>query len=262
MTGDQRGRTARTAHLRPTAPVSERPPGAVSRQTVLMRWTRAKDWLIGALGMLLLLAVAVVILWWAVSDPAGDGGAGPAPSTPGAAPDTEAPGELRADEVWLGDLTLDAGTVVSEGSTLRDVRAVGQDVVTGPAGLVAARLSVDATVPFDVVAGELGGGAEVRAADGGQATVVRTVETLGRDVRVTATGTVEVEAGRLVMEPQSIDVGGPDFLSGPTAAVVRSLVTIEHEIEGLPEGLVLRDVTVQGDGFRAALQGDDVRLGP
>ncbi len=230
-----------------------------------MRWTRAKDWLIGALGMLLLLAVAVVGLWWAVSDPAGAGGAGPAPapsSTPGAAPDTEAPADLGEDEVWLGGLTLDAGTVVSAGSTLRDVQAVGQDVVTGPDGLVAARLSVRATVPFDVVAGELGGGAEVRPADDGQVTVVRTVETLGRDVRVTATGTVEAQAGRLVMEPQAIDVGGPDFLSGPTAAVVRSLVTIEHEIEGLPEGLVLRDVTVQGDGFRADLQGEDVRLGP
>ncbi len=213
--------------------------------------------------MILLLAVAVAVLWWGVSDPAGR--AASAPSSPAGgeqAPDTGAPADLRDEEVWLGDLVLDAGTVVSAGSTLRDVRAVGQDVVTGPDGLVAARLSVDATVPFDVVAAELGGVTEVRPADDGQATVVRTVETLGREVRVTATGTVEVQAGRLVMEPRSIDIGGPDFLSGATAAVVRNLVTIEHEIEGLPEGLVLEDVTVQDDGFRANLRGDDVRLAP
>ncbi len=92
--------------------------------------------------------------------------------------------------------------------------------------------------------------------------VVRTVEALGRELRVIATGTVEVEAGRLVVEPRSIDFGGPDFLSDATAAVVRRLVAIEHDIEGLPEGLVLQDVAVQGDGFRARLLGEDVQLVP
>lgn len=46
------------------------------------------------------------------------------------------------------------------------------------------------------------------------------------------------------------------------ASVVRRSVTIEHEIEGLPEGLVLQDVTVQDDGFRANLRGEDVKLTP
>lgn len=230
-----------------------------------MEWTRAKDWLIGAVGMVIVLAVAFVIFWWAVSDPASGGDAGPDPSsTEGAAvpPGAEPPPGLSGDEVWLADLELDAETVVTAGSPLRNVRAVGQDVVTGPDGLVAARLTVDATVPFDVVADEIGGGTVVRAAEGGQATVVRSVEALGRELRVTATGTVGVEAGRLIVEPRSIDIGGPDFLSQATAAVVRTLVTIEHDIEGLPEGLVLRDVAVQDDGFRANLRGEDVELVP
>lgn len=102
----------------------------------------------------------------------------------------------------------------------------------------------------------------VSATDGGQAAVARTIEVLGRELRVTATGTVEVRAGKLVVEPRSIDVGGPEFLSDATAAVARSLVTIEHDIEGLPEGLVLQDVAVQGDGFRASLRGEDVKLVP
>ncbi|OUM42551.1 LmeA family phospholipid-binding protein [Arthrobacter sedimenti] len=230
-----------------------------------MEWTRAKDWLIGALGMVLVLAVAVGILWWVVSNPVGEGEARPEASPtvdherlPGGGP----PADLREGEVWLGDLALDAGTVVSGDSTLRNVRAVGQGVVTGPNGLVAARLAVDATVPFEVVADDLGDGTVVRAADGGQAMVVRTVEALGRELRVVATGTVEVETGRLVVKPESIDFGGPDFLSDATAAVVRRLVTIEHDIEGLPEGLVLQDVTVQSDGFRANLLGEDVKLVP
>lgn len=230
-----------------------------------MEWTRAKDWLIGAVGMVLVLVIAVVVLWWTVGDPARRDGAGPAgPPAEGAerVPGTRPPAGLGDDEVWLDDLRLDAGTVVAAGSTLRDVRAVGNGVVTGPGGSVAQRLSVDATVPFEVVAAELGAGTVVRAGEDGQATVVRTVEVLGRDVRVTATGTVEVDAGRLVMRPRSIDVGGPDFLAEGVAAVVRRFVTIEHDVEGLPEGLVLQDVAVREDGFRVGLRGEDVELVP
>lgn len=240
-------------------------PRALSLQTVLMEWTRAKDWLIGATGMLLTLGVAVFILWWVVSNPAS--GEEPEPTaSPTVTPDRPTaagpPGDLSGDDLWFADLTLDAGTVVTPESVLRDVRAVGHDIVTGPDGLVIGRLAVDATVPFDAVAKELGNGSVVRAADGGQATVVRTVEALGRELRVTATGTVEVEAGKLVVEPSSIDFGGPAFLSEATAAVVRELVTIEHEVAGLPEGLTLHDVSVQGDGFRVNFRGEDVKLVP
>ncbi|PPB48761.1 hypothetical protein C4K88_13680 [Arthrobacter pityocampae] len=229
-----------------------------------MKSTRIRDWLIGALGMLVILGVAAGALWWTASSPAGAGADSGPPTQADSSAQSPAgpPAGLAEDEVWLADLALDAGTVVTAGSTLRDVRAVGQGVVTGPDGLGADRLTVDATVPFDVVAAELGGGAVVRPADDGQVTVVRTVEALGRELPVTATGTVDVENGRLVMEPRSIDLGGPGFLSDGIAAVVRRFVTIEHEIEGLPEGLELRDVAVQGDGFRAALTGEDVVLGP
>ncbi|OAE01731.1 LmeA family phospholipid-binding protein [Arthrobacter sp. OY3WO11] len=230
-----------------------------------MEWMRAKDWLIGAGGMVIVLVVAVAIAWWVVSSPASGDEAAPAPTpTAGAEPTAGAgpPADLRGDEVWLADLALDAGTVAIAGSLLHHVSAVGQGVVTGPGGMVAERLAVDATVPFDVVAGELGGGTVVRAADDGQVLVVRTVEALGRELRVNATGTVRVDAGRLVVEPRSIDFGGPGFLSDSVGAAVRRLVTIEHSIEGLPEGLVLQDIAVQGDGFRARLSGEDVRLVP
>ncbi|WRH26359.1 DUF2993 domain-containing protein [Arthrobacter sp. JZ12] len=214
--------------------------------------------------MLVLLMLAALIFWFAATNPASGGEAGPTPSpTADADPapsGTEPPADLGEDQTWFADVVLDAGTVVAEGSMLRDVSAVGQGVVTGPDGLVAEQLTVDATVPFDVIAEELGGGSEVSAAESGQARVVRSVEVLGRELRVEATGTVEAEGGRLVVEPRSIDFGGPDFLSNATAAVVRQFVTIEHTIEGLPEGLVLRDVAVQEDGFRANLRGEDVTL--
>lgn len=230
-----------------------------------MRSGRAKYLLVGAAGMLLVQVVALTILWWVVSDPVAGGEARPGASPPadaGSPPIAEPPAELGEDEAWFEELSLDAGTLVTEDSMLRDVRAVGEDVVTSPDAVVAGRVSVEATVPFDVVADEMGDRTTVGAADGGQAMVVRTVEILGRDLRVTATGTVEAEAGRLVLEPSSIDIGGPDFVSDAIATVVRQLVTIEHDIEGLPEGLVLQDVDVQDDGFRAYLSGEDVQLVP
>ncbi len=213
--------------------------------------------------MLVVLVLGVGVAWWAMTEPAGGPGGDPAPPDRAAPPpDPRPPADLGDDEVWLGDLGLRSGTVVTPESELRDVRASGRDVVTGPDGLVAGRVAVRVTVPFAVVAAGLGEGTVVRPAGDGQAEVLRTVEVLGRQLSVAATGTVEVRGGRLVVEPRSIDLGGPQLLSEGLAAVVRELVTVVHDVEGLPEGLVLRDVQVRPDGFRARLSGEDVRLVP
>lgn len=217
--------------------------------------------MIGAIGMLVVLGVIVVVLWVMVSRPAGSEPDASASSDAVQPPGAEPPSDLGSEDVWFGDLALDSDSAVIAGSELRDMEAVGRDVVSGAGGLVAGQLTVDATVPFEVVAAELGDGSEIRAADDGQAGVVRTVEVLGRELRVAATGTVEVQNGTIVVEPTSIDVGGPDFLSDSIADVVRRFVTIDHRIEGLPEGLELQDVQVVDGGFRANLAGEDVSLG-
>lgn len=229
-----------------------------------MSRTRAKDRITGAVAMLGVLVLGTGVAWWVVTEPAG-GAPGPeatGPDRSAAPPDSRPPSDLGPDAVWLGDLGLRSGTVVTPDSELLDVRASGRDVVTGPDGLVAGAVAVRATVTFHVVAAELGEDTVVRPAGGGQAEVLRTVEVLGRELSVAATGTVEVQGGRLVVEPRSIDLGGPQLLSEALADVVRELVTITHDIEGLPDGLVLRDVEVRPDGFRARLSGEDVRLVP
>ncbi|CAA9402999.1 MAG: hypothetical protein AVDCRST_MAG32-3082 [uncultured Nocardioides sp.] len=220
--------------------------------------------LLGAVAMLLLLLVALAALWWLVTDPVDDDAPRPVPSAmdTGKVWGLEPPADLREGEAWFAELDLEAWTMVAAGSELRDVTALGQDVVTSPDAIVAARMSVEATVPFEVVMDEIGDGVVVSAAPDGQATVVRSVEVQGRELSVTATGTVEAAAGRLLLEPLSIDVGGLESVSDELADVVRRLVTIEHEVEGLPEGLVLEDVAVQGDGFRVILRGEDVELVP
>ena len=221
---------------------------------------RARDRLTGAaIAVLLVLGALAALFWWA-SEPAGTGAA-PTPRPPAAAPpgSPRPPSDLADDESWLADVVLDAGTVITPGSELQDVRAVARAVRTGPDGARAGSLQVDATVPFEVVARQLGSGIVVRRA-ASRAQVVRTVVVAGRQLRVVATGDVTVVAGRLVVEPRSIDVGGPELLARSLADLARQLVTIEQDVEGLPEGLVLQRVTIEDAGFRAHLEGDDVRL--
>lgn len=220
---------------------------------------RLRDGLLGAAVAVLVLALVGWAFVFSISGPAGGGSAAPTTPdpTPGAA---ERPTDLDPAEMWLDDLVLDAGTVVLPDSTLHDVTASSQGVRTGPDGLVATAMVVDATVPFDVVADQIGEDAVVRPGEGSEAVVERDVEVGGRRFHVVASGSVEVVDGRLVVEPSTIDVGGPSFLAGLLGSVVRGLVTIEHEVDGLPEGLVLQEVVVRDDGFRASLTGDDVRI--
>lgn len=236
-----------------------------------MERRRLQDGLVGAGVLLLVLVLVGVVAFLAVSEPAGRAG-DPLPrataggGSSGGSPDgptvPSPPRDLADGEVWLGDVALEAGSLATADGLLRDVRAEGVDVRTGPAGLTAASMVLDATVPFELVAEQIGQGVVVGAAPQGRATVARSAELLGRRVNVSATGTVEVVLGRLVIEPTAIDVGGPSILSGVLAALAREAVSIEHTIEGIPEGMVLDDVAVQADGFRARLVGTDVRLAP
>lgn len=226
-----------------------------------MTRSRAVDWAIGALGMLLVLTIAAIIMWLVISSPASDpidtGSPSPVPSSEASgAP----PSDLGRDEVWLGGVDVQSDIVVLPDSSLTDVEAVGYGARSGSEGLVIDQLEVRATVPFADVAAELGGDSRVSATGDGQAMIRRTVEVLGRQLTIEATGSVDARNGLLVVEPSSIDLGGPDVLSRAVAATVRRFVTIEQPIEGLPENLMLQDVTVQDDGFRATLAGRDVVL--
>jgi hypothetical protein len=227
-----------------------------------LRW-RALDWAIGAVGMLVLLCLALLLFWLSITRPADSTQTPttdrPTPSTPGNTGATPPP-DLGANEVWLGDISLNADSVLAEGTPLIDVVGTGTGVISRPGELVADHLDLTATVPFHVVAAELGPDATLRAAGEGEARVDTRVEAFGRSLPVGATGTVTVEDGKLVVVPTSIDIGGPQFISGMLGDAAREAVTIEHRIEGLPDGVVLRSVEVVDDGFRANLTGDDVRL--
>jgi len=170
------------------------------------------------------------------------------------------PSDLGEDEIWLGNIDVNSDIIVLPDSSLIDVDARGYGARSGPDGVIVDQLEVLATVPFDVVAEELGRNSRVSATSDGQARVEGSVTVLGRSLRIVATGTVEAKDGLLVVEPRSIDLGGPDVVSKAVAGAVRQFVRIEQPIAGLPPNLVLRDVEIQQDGFRAQLSGQDVVL--
>lgn len=217
-----------------------------------------KQFALGAASMLVALVVAVTAVAWSVGSP-GSGSDVPSTTATSSAP-APAPTDLADDETWLGDVRLTSGDVVTADGGLSDVTAVGSDVSLTGDGLRAGVLDIDVTLPFDTAAAQIGGGVSLYAADSGLAGLRRRVSVLGRDVDVRATGAVRAVDGRLVIEPETIDLDGPDWLDSAASALVRQLVTIRHTVEGVPDGMALTSVSVQPGGFRAHLRGAEVAI--
>jgi hypothetical protein len=205
----------------------------------------------------LLLAAALLLLL--VSTPAG-----PSPESsptrsattqPPTAPATVAPGET-----WLGDVELSSEDVRTADGPLQDVAASGVGVQLTEEGLRADRLDLLATLPFETAAEQIGDGIELYPA-GDLAGMRRTVEILGRQVPIEATGRVQAVDGQLVIEPQTVDLGSAEWVDRLASAAVRAFVTIRHTVTGIPEGMRLDTVEVQPDGFRVELSGTEVSIG-
>lgn len=171
-----------------------------------------------------------------------------------------APSRLEEGQTWLSTAVVDSAAVLTKDGPLTDVRATGRDVSLTSDGLTAGSLTIDAVLPFASVETQVGEGVVLYAAGSGRAGLRRTVSLLGREVRVTATGTVRAEDGLLVVEPETVDLGGPDLLDSAASAAVRRLVTIRQQVEGLPQGMRLTRVEVVSGGFRLHLEGRRISL--
>jgi len=217
-----------------------------------------KQFVLGAVTMVVALVLAAVTLLWSVGSPGS--GSDVAVPTVTAGPRPSAPSDLAQGETWLGDVRLTSAQVVTGDGALRDVSAIGSAVTLTGDGLRAGRLDIDAALPFETAASQIGDGVTLYAADGGLAGLRRQVSVLGREVEVRATGQVSAVGGQLVITPETIDLDGPDWFDSAASAIARRLVTIRHTVQGVPEGMALTAVSVQSDGFRAHLRGDDVSI--
>ena len=220
-----------------------------------------KHFLLGVAATLAVLALAVVALVLTLGTGGGEAVAVPSPTASGTPTTPQQPDDLAADETWLGSVELRSEDVVSADAELADVVATGSGVRFSPEGLHADRLDLTTTVPYETVAAQVGEDVRIFDAGRGLAGIERQVTVLGRDVTVSATGSVTADGGQLLIEPETVDLGGPSFLDAAASALARSLVTIREDVPGVPEGMALTDVDVTDAGFAASLSGTDVTIG-
>lgn len=215
-----------------------------------------RTFLLGILVGLLLVVLGAGALLVAISHPRGS----VAPSVPSARASLTPPSDLRKGETWLRTAVLDSSAVVTTAGGFQDIHATASDVRMTSRGLRVGALAIDATLPFETAARQVGGGVQLYAAGGGLAGVRRPTELLGRTVLLQATGEVTAQRGQLVIDPQTVDLGGPSSLNTLLSAAARTLVTIRHTVQGLPAGMRLTRVSVGPNGFRVHLEGAAVAL--
>ena len=221
-----------------------------------------KHFLLGVGATLATLALLLVVLLLTLGSGGGEPVAVPSPTASGGSSGTSSPppADLAENETWLGAVELRGQDVVSADAELDDVVATGSGVRFSEAGLQADRLDLDATLPFETVATQVGEDVRLYDAGDGLAGIKRQVTILGRDLTVSAEGTVTADGGQLLIEPETVDLGGPDFLDNAVSSLARSLVTIRQPVPGVPEGMALTDVTVTDAGFAVSLSGTDVTI--
>ena len=216
-----------------------------------------KLFLLGVGSTLAVLALVLVAVLFSLGS-GSSSAAPPVPSPTGSATTPQAPADLGENETWLGSVDLRSEDVVSAKGDLVDVVATGSGVRFSDAGLLAQSLDIDATIPFTTVATQVGADVTVYDAGNGKTGVERAVTILGRDLTLQATGTVSADGGQLLIEPETVDLGGPAFLDSAASALARSLATIRQDVPGVPEGMSLTAVEVSPEGFDAQLTGTDV----
>jgi hypothetical protein len=221
-----------------------------------------KNFLLGVGATLAVLALALVVLVFSLGSGASSGtGATASPRPTGSATVAQRPADLGADETWLGAVELRSQDVVSAKGGLLDVLATGSGVRFSESGLRAQSLDIAATIPFATVAQQVGQDVTVYDAGNGKTGVERKVTILGQDITLKATGTVTADGGQLLIEPQTVDLGGPSFLDTAASSIARGLATIRQPVPGVPTGMSLDAVAVTPQGFDARLSGTDVVVG-
>jgi hypothetical protein len=120
------------------------------------------------------------------------------------------------------------------------------------------RIDGTATLSYDLLSDQLGQDTEL-AREGDGLRITRTVEVLGRSLRLTAAGQVTLEGADLVVdvgEATGAGVDVPDWLLERAG----DLLDLRYTVPALPFGLELTDVTPVGDGVEIRVQATDTVL--
>jgi hypothetical protein len=142
---------------------------------------------------------------------------------------------------------------------LRGVHVPLSDVLSGVVEEIPVdRIEGTATLSYALLSEQLGADTELtREGDGLR--ITRTVELLGQQVRLTATGQVRLEGNDLVADVQEASGAGvevPGFLLDRAA----DLLDLRYPVPALPFGLQLTGVRPAGDGVVIRVEASDTVL--
>ncbi|TFV62953.1 UNVERIFIED_ORG: DUF2993 domain-containing protein [Bacillus sp. AZ43] len=120
------------------------------------------------------------------------------------------------------------------------------------------RIDGTATLSYDLLSSRLGGDTTL-SREGDGLRITRTVELAGRSFPLTATGTVSLEGGELVVDVATAAGAGvevPGFLVGRLA----DALDLRYAVPALPFGLRLTGVTPADDGVDVRVEATDTVL--
>ena len=139
---------------------------------------------------------------------------------------------------------------------LHGVRVPLSAVVSGSVREVPVqRIDGTATLSYALLSAQLGPGTTVTR-EGSGLRITRTVPLLGRDVSLTATGSVVLDGNQLVIDVEKATGAGVD-LPGFLVAQASDLLDLRYEIPALPFGIQLTGVTPGADGVEVRVAAHD-----
>ncbi|STD08066.1 Uncharacterised protein [Dermatophilus congolensis] len=207
---------------------------------------------LAALGLLFIaLTIAAVVAFMTWSRPATS-----ATTTP-TAPAT--PSHLAQGEYSANNLTFATPQLDTSSGTITDVHLTAGNFVNTSKGKRIDNFKANALVPFTTVQNKIGNGVTITPTGDGKITTRTTFEILGRQLTLTGTGTMTVDAGRLVFNPSAIGFHeGPPGLNVPEWAAGRLRFAIP--VPALPENATITNITTENTGFRIHLAGSQLQL--
>lgn len=143
--------------------------------------------------------------------------------------------------------------------SLRGVHLPLGDALSGAVAEVPVdRVDGTATLSYALLAAQVGGDTTL-AAEGDALRVTRTVQLLGVTVPLTATGTLGLDGGDVVVdvaEAEAAGVGVPDLVVDRAA----DLLDIRYTVPALPFGLQVTGVRPAADGVQVVVEATDTVL--
>jgi len=168
----------------------------------------------------------------------------------------------RYDEVRIALTAADLGQ--PEGTdadvTLRGVQVPLSDVLAGSVQQVPVdRVDGTATLSYALLSAQLGGVTRLER-EGDGLRITRTVELLGQQVPLTASGEVTLDGSDLVVDVQEAEGAGVD-LPGIVVDQASDLLDLRYTVPALPLDLQLTDVRPADDGVVVDVAASSTVLG-